>query len=90
MLRLGAMQHEYLQHEENLMGSIDASRRAQAAMGEAALRRAGLDPQAEELTIVAGGEVLRLIDGAWWEEWSDDGRGLKRSAHGSQPIGAQP
>ena len=66
LLRLGALTHEFDASRARTMEAVARSMAAQRAMGEAALRRLGLDPSRREFTVdLATGDVLELVAGAW-------------------------
>ena len=66
LLRIGAAAHEFDGVKDRHMAAVARSMAAQRAMGEAALRRLGLDPGRRELTIdLSTGDVLELLAGAW-------------------------
>ena len=69
--RLGALQWEHDQKQAFWYGKIKATEDAQRAAGEAALRAAGVDPDAGEYTI-ENGVVLRLERGAWVQLGRED------------------
>lgn len=64
LIRIGAIEFEHHRQQAYWFEKIVRTRMQQAAAGEAALRRAGVNPTEAEYTIAAG-VIMKNLAGAW-------------------------